>query len=156
MKPSRIPVRANLLPRQRILNDKILGITREPTARIREEGFAPHTSAVLAVSINRFRATGKNHKALFSLSLPGLCSHRGCRILRNHAPHLGGCTNCGGVVTIDHSKSPATVTPTVDFTLWPTPAILLRRVLFASIPSRLRKRHSSTLPSAIQMARLCC
>ena len=51
MKPSRIPVRANLLPRQRILNDKILGITREPTARIREEGFAPHTSAVLAVSI---------------------------------------------------------------------------------------------------------
>ena len=116
MKPSRIPVRANLLPRQRILNDKILEITREPTARIREEGFAPHTSAVLAVSINRFRATGKNHKALFSLALPGLRSHRHCRILRNHAPHLGGCTNCGGVVTIDHSKSPATVTPTVDFT----------------------------------------
>src|SRR5882762_4795416 len=77
MKPSRIPVRANLLPRQRILNDKILGITREPTARIREEGFAPHTSAVLAVSINRFRATGKNHKALFSLS--GLLRFGGCR-----------------------------------------------------------------------------
>ncbi len=34
---------------------------------------------------------------------------------QNHAPHLGGCTNCRGVVTIDHSKSPATVTPTVDF-----------------------------------------
>jgi glucosylceramidase len=35
---------------------------------------------------------------------------------QNHAPHLGGCTDCRGVVTIDHSKSPATVTLTVDFT----------------------------------------
>jgi glucosylceramidase len=35
---------------------------------------------------------------------------------QNHSPHLGGCTDCRGVVTIDHSKSPATVTPTVDFT----------------------------------------
>src|SRR6267154_4573481 len=35
---------------------------------------------------------------------------------QNHEPHLGGCTDCRGVVTIDHSKSPATVTPTVDFT----------------------------------------
>jgi glucosylceramidase len=35
---------------------------------------------------------------------------------QNHAPHLGGCTDCRGVVTIDHSKSPAVVTPTVDFT----------------------------------------
>lgn len=35
---------------------------------------------------------------------------------QNHAPHLGGCTDCRGVVTIDHSKSPAAVTPTVDFT----------------------------------------
>jgi glucosylceramidase len=35
---------------------------------------------------------------------------------QNHAPHLGGCTDCRGVVTIDHSKSPATVTQTVDST----------------------------------------
>src|SRR5207245_8976619 len=35
---------------------------------------------------------------------------------QNHGPHLGGCTNCRGVVTIDHSTSPATVAPTVDFT----------------------------------------
>jgi glucosylceramidase len=35
---------------------------------------------------------------------------------QNHAPHLGGCTDCRGVVTIDHSKSPTVVTPTVDFT----------------------------------------
>jgi glucosylceramidase len=35
---------------------------------------------------------------------------------QNHGPHLGGCTDCRGVVTIDHSASPATVTPTVDFT----------------------------------------
>ncbi len=35
---------------------------------------------------------------------------------QNHGPHLGGCTDCRGVVTIDHSTSPVTVTPTVDFT----------------------------------------
>ena len=35
---------------------------------------------------------------------------------QNHSPHLGGCTDCRGVVTIDHSKLPAKVTPTVDFT----------------------------------------
>jgi glucosylceramidase len=34
---------------------------------------------------------------------------------QNHGPNLGGCTNCRGVVTIDHSTSPATVAPTVDF-----------------------------------------
>src|SRR4029077_15097101 len=35
---------------------------------------------------------------------------------QNHAPHLGGCTDCRGVVTIDHSKSPTMVIPTVDYT----------------------------------------
>lgn len=35
---------------------------------------------------------------------------------QNHDPHLGGCHNCRGVVTIDHSTSPATIIPTVDFT----------------------------------------
>jgi len=35
---------------------------------------------------------------------------------QNHSPHLGGCTNCRAVVTIDHSFSPTTITPTVDFT----------------------------------------
>jgi len=35
---------------------------------------------------------------------------------QNYGPHLGGCTNCRGVVTVDHSTTPATVTPTVDFT----------------------------------------
>jgi glucosylceramidase len=35
---------------------------------------------------------------------------------QNHEPHLGGCKNCRGVVTIDDSTSPATVIPTVDFT----------------------------------------
>jgi len=35
---------------------------------------------------------------------------------QNHGPHLGGCTDCRAVVTIDHSSSPTTVTPTVDFT----------------------------------------
>jgi glucosylceramidase len=34
---------------------------------------------------------------------------------QNHAPHLGGCTDCRGIVTVDHSKSPSVVTPTVDF-----------------------------------------
>ena len=35
---------------------------------------------------------------------------------QNHGPHLGGCTDCRGVVTIDHSASPATAIPTVDHT----------------------------------------
>jgi glucosylceramidase len=35
---------------------------------------------------------------------------------QNHGPHLGGCTDCRAVVTIDHSTSPTTVIPTVDFT----------------------------------------
>jgi glucosylceramidase len=36
---------------------------------------------------------------------------------QNHGPHLGGCTNCRAVVTLDDSSSPATVIPTVDFTV---------------------------------------
>jgi len=35
---------------------------------------------------------------------------------QNHEPFLGGCTNCRGVVTVNHSASPAQVVPTVDFT----------------------------------------
>lgn len=35
---------------------------------------------------------------------------------QNHDPHLGGCHDCRGIVTIDHSTSPTTVIPTVDFT----------------------------------------
>ena len=64
---------------------------------------------------------------------------------QNHAPHLGGCTDCRGVVTIDHSKSPATVTPRWTSPLWPTPANLSPRVLFASIPSHPSNRRSTCL-----------
>jgi glucosylceramidase len=35
---------------------------------------------------------------------------------QNHEPYLGGCTTCRGVVTVNHSTSPAQVIPTVDFT----------------------------------------
>jgi len=35
---------------------------------------------------------------------------------QNHEPFLGGCTNCRGVVTVNHSVSPTQVIPTVDFT----------------------------------------
>jgi glucosylceramidase len=35
---------------------------------------------------------------------------------QNHDPHLGGCHDCRGVITIDHSTSPAAIIPTVDFT----------------------------------------
>src|SRR5215831_3677110 len=35
---------------------------------------------------------------------------------QNHEPFLGGCTNCRGVVTVNHSASPVQVVPTVDFT----------------------------------------
>lgn len=35
---------------------------------------------------------------------------------QTHGPHVGGCYDCRGVVTIDDSTSPSKVTPTVDFT----------------------------------------
>jgi len=35
---------------------------------------------------------------------------------QNHEPFLGGCTNCRGIVTVNHSASPVQVVPTVDFT----------------------------------------
>jgi len=35
---------------------------------------------------------------------------------QNHEPYLGGCTTCRGIVTVNHSTSPAQVIPTVDFT----------------------------------------
>src|SRR5260221_12338610 len=69
---------------------------------------------------------------------------------QNHAPHLGGCTDCRGVVTIDHSKSPAAVTPTVDFTgLAHASNFVAPRVLFALIPSHLGNRRLNMLPSVI-------
>lgn len=35
---------------------------------------------------------------------------------QEHKPFLGGCKTCRGVVTIDHSSSPAKVIPNADFT----------------------------------------
>ncbi len=35
---------------------------------------------------------------------------------QKHEPHLGGCTNCRGVVTVDDATQPAQVLPNVDFT----------------------------------------
>jgi len=35
---------------------------------------------------------------------------------QNHEPFLGGCTNCRGVVTVNHAASPSQVIPTVDYT----------------------------------------
>jgi glucosylceramidase len=35
---------------------------------------------------------------------------------QNHEPHLGGCKNCRGVVTVNQTDSAAGVIPTVDFT----------------------------------------
>jgi glucosylceramidase len=35
---------------------------------------------------------------------------------QNHEPHLGGCKNCRGVVTVNQNDSVAEVIPTVDFT----------------------------------------
>lgn len=34
---------------------------------------------------------------------------------QNHEPFIGGCTNCRGVVTVNHAASPAQVIPTVDY-----------------------------------------
>lgn len=35
---------------------------------------------------------------------------------QNHEPHLGGCSNCRGILTIRHAGAAAEVLPTVDFT----------------------------------------
>lgn len=35
---------------------------------------------------------------------------------QNHQPHLGGCTTCRGVITVNDAVSPAEVIETVDFT----------------------------------------
>jgi glucosylceramidase len=35
---------------------------------------------------------------------------------QNHAPFLGGCTTCRGVITVNHSSQPSQVVPTVDYT----------------------------------------
>jgi glucosylceramidase len=35
---------------------------------------------------------------------------------QNHEPHLGGCKNCRGVITVNATDNVAEVIPTVDFT----------------------------------------
>ena len=35
---------------------------------------------------------------------------------QDHNPHVGGCGDCRGVITVDHSTSPAKLIPTADFT----------------------------------------
>ena len=34
---------------------------------------------------------------------------------QDHAPYKGGCKTCRGIVTVNHSVSPSTVTPTADY-----------------------------------------
>lgn len=34
----------------------------------------------------------------------------------NHQPHLGGCTNCRGLITVNHGEGGVQVLPTADFT----------------------------------------
>lgn len=36
---------------------------------------------------------------------------------QNHEPFLGGCTNCRGVVTVNHSVSPALICSSQEFSL---------------------------------------
>lgn len=35
---------------------------------------------------------------------------------QNHEPFLGGCTNCRGVITVNHGSQPSKIEPTVDYT----------------------------------------
>ena len=35
---------------------------------------------------------------------------------QHHEPFLGGCTNCRGIITVDHSSQPSQIAPTVDYT----------------------------------------
>ncbi len=35
---------------------------------------------------------------------------------QNHEPFLGGCTNCRGIITVNHASQPSQIVPTVDYT----------------------------------------
>jgi len=35
---------------------------------------------------------------------------------QNHEPFLGGCTNCRGVIAVNHASEPSQIAPTVDYT----------------------------------------
>lgn len=35
---------------------------------------------------------------------------------QNHQPFLGGCTNCRGILTVNHASEPSQIAPTVDYT----------------------------------------
>lgn len=35
---------------------------------------------------------------------------------QDHQPYLGGCTNCRGVITVNHAAQPSQMVPTVDYT----------------------------------------
>src|SRR5215472_15123014 len=35
---------------------------------------------------------------------------------QDHKPFLGGCTNCRGVITVNHASQPSQIVPTVDYT----------------------------------------
>ncbi len=35
---------------------------------------------------------------------------------QDHQPYLGGCTNCRGLITVNHAAQPSQVVPTVDYT----------------------------------------
>ena len=35
---------------------------------------------------------------------------------QDHKPLLGGCTNCRGVITVNHGSQPSKIEPTVDYT----------------------------------------
>jgi glucosylceramidase len=35
---------------------------------------------------------------------------------QNHEPFLGGCTNCRGIITVNHAGQPSQIVPTVDYT----------------------------------------
>jgi len=35
---------------------------------------------------------------------------------QNHEPFLGGCTNCRGIITVNHAGQPSQIMPTVDYT----------------------------------------
>jgi glucosylceramidase len=35
---------------------------------------------------------------------------------QNHQPFLGGCTNCRGIITVNHASEPSQIVPTVDYT----------------------------------------
>jgi hypothetical protein len=73
-----------------------------------------------------------------------------------HEPHLGGCKDCRGVVTIDDSTSPAAFVPTVDFTALAHVSKVVRPGAYRIASSTEEESRIEHVAFATPMVRWCC